>query len=759
MRFLVYDFGLSVEHAARLVKDGHSVVYFTPWARGFPKFEDYAPGLNFDGLEKTLYFFDEIEKADCIVFFDIGAGDLCHYLRKTINKPIYGAGIGEKLENHRALLKEVMKKVGLPTPNYEVIKGVPQLREYLKAHPNKYVKLDIFRGDIECVDEKTEILTDKGWKFFNDLDKDKDKVLTLDLKTRKAYFAKPNQYFKSYYEGKMYRLRGRSIDLLVTPKHKFFVKANNTNKKWQYLPIEKIKDFYAFRLPLTFSFDGEERDFYLIKGIKKQTWKEKDKKVGLLTWLKFLGWFLSEGNLYQDNNHVFRVTISQSKRVHPEKWEEIKGVLEKLGYNFCLEGENGFSIRNKSLFFELLESCYEKGKCILCHKEYCGHLKKIPDYLFNLSPNLKRIFLQTFLKGDGCKEGRYNRYFTTSLSLANGLQILILMTGKNSNISWRKREDNWQICYEVSEGKTKNRLMKKENVKEEFYRGFVYDINVEPYHSFLIRRNGKVIWSGNSFGAKNYDSIKLYLDEIEVALGPFNETYEFVVEDFIDGIEPGFDGFFDGNNWVYPFLAGFEHAKSCYVGRYYEKDEFPKPLRLVADKLAPILRKLDYRGALSTEIRLTKDGTPYLIDVCARYPFPLSALYTESIKNYSEVIWKIANKQPVRLDVAGKYVAALPLATKHAEKNWVRLDFDPKLRKIVKTRTAAKLNNTYYGVKGMEVVYVLVAVGDDVEKLIRILELAADKVDAFGLDTDVVGGLHKIEEVLGECPKYGLGKF
>jgi len=154
MRFLVYDFGLSVEHAARLAKDGHSVVYFTPWARGFPKFEEYAPGLNFDGLEKTLYFFDEVEKEDCIVFFDIGAGDLCNYLRKTTNKPVYGAGIGEKLENHRALLKEVMKKVGLPTPNYEVIKGVPQLREYLKTHPNKYVKLDIFRGDIESFGAK-----------------------------------------------------------------------------------------------------------------------------------------------------------------------------------------------------------------------------------------------------------------------------------------------------------------------------------------------------------------------------------------------------------------------------------------------------------------------------------------------------------------------------------------------------------------------------------------------------------------------------
>jgi len=411
LNILVYDFGLALEHALRLARDGHNVTYFTPWARGFPRFEDYAPGLGYEdvGLKKTLYFFEEIPKNDLIVFFDVGAGDLCQFLRQNLDIPVYGAGEGEKLENHRILMRRLQKKIGLPTQYTVEIKGIPMLRKYLERNPNKFVKLDIFRGDVE------------------------------------------------------------------------------------------------------------------------------------------------------------------------------------------------------------------------------------------------------------------------------------------------------------------------------------------------------------SFYAKTYDDVELYLDEIEVALGPFNEIYEFMVEDFIEGIEPGFDLFFNGKDWVKPYLWGVEQNKSCYVGKYV--DTLPEPLQLIADKLKPILQKIDYRGALSTEVRVDKNKTPYLIDVCARLPFPLSAVYTESIRNYSEVIYKVAKSEDVKLDVAGKYVVAVPLSTKHADTHWVKLIFDEKYKKFIKTRISAKVDGNYYAVKGMDTVFVLVAVGDDYHKLIKIMEALVEKVDAFGLNTDTISGLYKIDEVLQKYDKYGMGKF
>lgn len=260
-----------------------------------------------------------------------------------------------------------------------------------------------------------------------------------------------------------------------------------------------------------------------------------------------------------------------------------------------------------------------------------------------------------------------------------------------------------------------------------------------------------------SFEAKNYEEVKLYLDEIEVALGPFNETHEYVVEPFIEGVEPGFDCFFNGKDWVKPYLWGIEQSKAAYLGKFVEK--LPTPLQLIADKLKPLLREIDYRGAFSSEARVTKDGTPYLIDVCCRFPAPLSAAYSLVMENFPEIIWKVASGEDVRIKNSARYVAAAPLGTKHAEKHYVKLDFPENLSKYIKLRVSAKVKGNYYGVKGTEVVFILCAAGDEYPKLIETIEALSKKVDTFGLDLDPIGGLHRIEELVLRYREYGMGEF
>ena len=64
LKFLIYDYGLSLEHAIRIAKDGNLVRYFTPYAKAFSQFEDYAPGIGLEGIEKVKHFFDEIDWAE-----------------------------------------------------------------------------------------------------------------------------------------------------------------------------------------------------------------------------------------------------------------------------------------------------------------------------------------------------------------------------------------------------------------------------------------------------------------------------------------------------------------------------------------------------------------------------------------------------------------------------------------------------------------------------------------------------------------------
>lgn len=149
MRFLCYDTGLATEHAVRLAKDGHQVKYFTPWNSNYPTFLDYAIGLGVEGLEKELHFFNHLDWADCICFFDTGTGDLATFLREKGYK-VFGAGHqGEKLENHRYYSRWLQKELGLPTQETTRLKGTEELKKFLSKNDNVVVKHDIFRGDLE----------------------------------------------------------------------------------------------------------------------------------------------------------------------------------------------------------------------------------------------------------------------------------------------------------------------------------------------------------------------------------------------------------------------------------------------------------------------------------------------------------------------------------------------------------------------------------------------------------------------------------
>lgn len=151
MKFLVTDNGLYTCQAEALSDNGKNEVRFcTPWSKPFPTYADYAIGKNYGNLKKELYFFDHIQSADCIVNFDVPQNDLMNYLKKVHpDKSIFGAGLGERLENDRVMFKQWLEKLGLAVNKYEVIVGLTNLKNYLKNNPKKFVKTNIFRNDME----------------------------------------------------------------------------------------------------------------------------------------------------------------------------------------------------------------------------------------------------------------------------------------------------------------------------------------------------------------------------------------------------------------------------------------------------------------------------------------------------------------------------------------------------------------------------------------------------------------------------------
>ena len=72
-----------------------------------------------------------------------------------------------------------------------------------------------------CYDEKTEVLTKDGFKFFKDINLN-DEIATLN-ENEELEYNKPTDYFSYVYNGKMYRLKNRGVDIKVTPNHNLYV--------------------------------------------------------------------------------------------------------------------------------------------------------------------------------------------------------------------------------------------------------------------------------------------------------------------------------------------------------------------------------------------------------------------------------------------------------------------------------------------------------------------------------------------------------
>ena len=93
-----------------------------------------------------------------------------------------------------------------------------------------------------CYDNKTELLTENGFKLFKNLKKG-ELVATLNLKTNTLEYQKVQTTQKNKYNGIMYNIKTPSIDLLVTPNHNMVSRRycrNNTNNLFSLNKIEQI---------------------------------------------------------------------------------------------------------------------------------------------------------------------------------------------------------------------------------------------------------------------------------------------------------------------------------------------------------------------------------------------------------------------------------------------------------------------------------------------------------------------------------------
>lgn len=122
-------------------------------------------------------------------------------------------------------------------------------------------------GELEhtCFHDKTKILTTDGWKFIKDVSDD-EVVATLNTETEKIEYQKIDKKVDVPYSGKMIRVKGKNINTLVTPNHRFLLK----DRKGEYLyhtaqellDMKSQKKITHLAIPNIGYWDGADDEFF-----------------------------------------------------------------------------------------------------------------------------------------------------------------------------------------------------------------------------------------------------------------------------------------------------------------------------------------------------------------------------------------------------------------------------------------------------------------------------------------------------------------
>lgn len=104
------------------------------------------------------------------------------------------------------------------------------VKNYLPVFPQPEIRMMLLGfAARECFDDKTEVLTNSGWKFFKELSKE-DLVAQMDIEDRKISFSNPTDYIEKDYSGEMHLYENKRTSICVTPNHRITLINPHTKK-------------------------------------------------------------------------------------------------------------------------------------------------------------------------------------------------------------------------------------------------------------------------------------------------------------------------------------------------------------------------------------------------------------------------------------------------------------------------------------------------------------------------------------------------
>ena len=375
---------------------------------------------------------------------------------------------------------------------------------------------------LDCFDEETEILTDKGWCFIKDLNKT-ELVATVNLEKDSIEYQNPIEYIERYHYGKMVHIKGVRLDILVTPKHRMIA----SKKKQEVICHSPYRRKWNLNTPFEFVLAEDLTIHHQLKNssnwkrpickvlipkfISNQGVKIADaKKIDAKVWAAFLGFYIAEGCKRREfhkkrRSWAHRVQLDQNEG---PKAEKLRVLLAKLPWNFREEqspGSRRWVCTQKQLYMAL-EGCGEGVKN-----------KKVPGWVKEQDASIISEFLDWAIMGDGHVDKKGHRsYYTISRILADDIQELFIKSGSNARIDFHEEKpykrfreglynggENTKPQYHVRESRFSKKSIdgggngKRECLAKKIeWEGMVYCVSV-PNETLILRRKGISFMAGN----------------------------------------------------------------------------------------------------------------------------------------------------------------------------------------------------------------------------------------------------------------------
>jgi len=350
-------------------------------------------------------------------------------------------------------------------------------------------------GDKFCLTEDHDVLTRRGWVPIKDVTVD-DQVAQLNRATGSTEYVHPLETMVFDHSGQMYELETQGVSLHTTLNHRMWVQMRDAS---EYGLIE-AKDMIGKRVRFqcdgpvaTAPVDIDIGDYHFAAGVNADAW------------LTLFGIWIAEGWAYiKEDDYIARIEFAANK-------SRVQKALEES----CRTLGLAFHLNAKSLKFFINERTLAES---LDELSVGATNKRLPKWAFGLSADQSKMLLEGLCLGDGHETASSLHYYTSSVGLVDDIQILCQHAGYTSYATKRylagststmrdgrvitTTADAWDIGIRrtrlrptLNHGHAASQSGQREDITD--FHGKVYCLRV-PTEVFMVRRNGRCVWTGNS---------------------------------------------------------------------------------------------------------------------------------------------------------------------------------------------------------------------------------------------------------------------